>query len=93
MNMAISLLGSRVTDRVNGFEGVVCSVSFDLSGCIQAFVVPQAKDGKRIEGEWYDVKRLTESGARVMDTPKFALELGDEPGGQSLPHPPRKPAP
>ena len=67
------LLGMKVRDKVTGAEGVVSSVSFDLFGCIQAVVVPQAdKDGKRQEGDWFDVGRLEITDAnRVMPVPDF----------------------
>lgn len=66
-------LGLRVEDRVTGFSGVVASVSFDLYGCVQAFVNPgKDKDGKLSDGYWFDVSRLiATSSDRVMPAPSF----------------------
>jgi len=68
------LLGRRVQDKVTGFKGVVTCVSFDLYGCIQAVVAPQAeKSGKVEDSRWYDVARLEVVGtALVMPVPDFA---------------------
>ena len=87
MTAAFSMLGLRKVDRITGFAGIVTSVSFDLYGCVAALltapVVDQAKDP---EQRWFDIKRVDDPAtgeARVMDAPKFALELGSEPGGIS----------
>lgn len=81
-----SLLGLKVRDKVTGFSGVTTSVTFDLYGCIQAFVLPkQGKDGKVPTGGWYDTNRLEiESSKPVMKQPVFAT---NDKGGQSLPSP------
>lgn len=70
----MDLLGFKVTDKVTGFKGVVSSVSFDLYGCIQAVVCPEAEKGsKKLEdSRWFDVQRLTvTSKAPVMAVPNF----------------------
>jgi len=69
----MKLLGMKVTDKVTGFAGVVTSISFDLYGCIQAIVTPEAgKEGKQEESRWYDVQRLNVIGTRpVMDVPNY----------------------
>ena len=69
----MALLGMKVTDKVTGFKGVVVSVSFDLYGCIQAVVTPEAsKEGKQEEARWFDVARLSvTSYAPVMDLPNY----------------------
>jgi hypothetical protein len=69
----MQLLGRKVTDRVTGAEGVATAISFDLYGCIQAIVTPAAgKDGKREEGQWYDVQRLRPvSMDPVMELPDY----------------------
>lgn len=84
-----SLLGLKVRDRVTGFSGITTSVTFDLYGCIQAFVTPpQGKDGKLPDGGWFDSHRLeTTSSTPVMEVPVFAPETPK--GGQSLPSPHR----
>jgi len=78
----MQLLGLKVVDKVTGFKGVVVSVSFDLYGCIQAVVTPEAgKDGKQEEAHWFDVTRLTvTSQAPVMTRPNY--EYGDVAEGR-----------
>lgn len=88
MNEHFKLLGFKVRDVVTGFSGVVSSVSFDLYGCVQAIVTPEAKDGKHGEQYWFDVKRLEAlSDEPVMSVPDFA----NVPGGQDLPTYPSQP--
>lgn len=69
----MELLGMKATDKVTGFKGVVTSVSFDLFGCIQAVLTPEAGDqGKQEESRWYDVNRLRVKGKkRVMEMPNY----------------------
>ncbi len=55
----IDLLGKNGRDRVTGFVGRICSVSFDLFGCVQVAVHPPLdKDGKMPDGRWMDVHRV-----------------------------------
>lgn len=69
----IDLLGKTAKDRVTGFQGVVSSVSFDLYGCIQVALTPPVdKDGKLVDGRWFDVNRLlVVDESRVMPVPKW----------------------
>lgn len=69
----LNLLGLKVMDRVTGFKGVVQTVAFDLYGCIQAVVAPEAnKDDKLEDSHWFDVKRLKVlDKTPVMDIPDF----------------------
>ncbi len=69
----MELLGMKVRDKVTGFRGVVSSVTFDLYGCIQALVTPEAgKAGKQEDSRWFDVQRLTvTSQAPVMALPDY----------------------
>ncbi len=74
-NKHIEMLGKTASDRVTGFRGVVTSVSFDLYGCIQAALNPPLdKDGKLVDGRWFDVNRLEvdQAIARAMPVPAFA---------------------
>lgn len=70
----IALLGKTAKDKITGFAGVVSSVSFDLFGCIQAVLSPPLdKDGKRVDGCWFDVNRLEVTDeSRAMPVPKYA---------------------
>jgi hypothetical protein len=54
-----NMLGKKVTDRITGFTGIVTGYVTYLSGCNQALVAPKVgKDGKKIDGEWFDEQRL-----------------------------------
>lgn len=82
----LDLLGHKVKDRVSGFIGIVVSVSYDLSGCIQAYLTPQvAKHAeKRGEGCWVDTKRLE----RISTRPTMPMPAFNAPdGGEALPAP------
>lgn len=67
------LLGAKVRDRVTGFQGTATSLSFDLYGCVQVVITPPLdKDGKHVDGHWYDANRLEVlDAARVMPLPKY----------------------
>ena len=69
----IELLGLKAEDVVTGFKGVITSVAFDLYGCVQAILTPAvSKDGKRLDGSWYDVTRLKlGKGKPIMALPDF----------------------
>lgn len=69
----IKLLGYKARDKVTGFEGIITSVSFELYGCIQIILTPQAKNNNKVEhGDWFDVTRLKiQSKNPVMDLPAF----------------------
>lgn len=70
----IGLLGHTAKDRLTDFTGVITSVSFDISGCVQAWITPPAKDGsEKRDGGWFDVQRLevTANGNPVMAAPDF----------------------
>ena len=69
----IELLGMKAEDKVTGFKGVVTSVSFDLFGCIQAVLTPEAgEQGKQEDSRWYDVIRLRVKEKKpVMSLPNY----------------------
>lgn len=53
----IELLGKKVVDKMSGAKGVITSISFDLSGCIQGTITSQS--GKTPElSFWYDIKQF-----------------------------------
>lgn len=70
----IDILGFPVRDKVTDFKGVASTVSFDLYGCIQVVVTPQAlKDGSAAEARWFDITRLViTKNKRVMEVPNFS---------------------
>ena len=87
---AIELLGLPAKDKVTGFSGVLTSVSYDLYGCIQFVITPDAKDGKFGESAWIDANRIkVTEGERVMELPKFnenyVLEYGKGAAEKPLP--------
>jgi hypothetical protein len=54
-----TFLGRRVKDKVTSAKGVVTSVCFDMTGCVQAIVRPSVdKDGKLQDAQWFDTIRL-----------------------------------
>lgn len=72
----LEYLGFKVRDRVTGFKGVVTSVSFDLYGCLQAVVSPEAnvEKGEYVQGCWMDLNRLEVTDTkRVMEVPQWKM--------------------
>ena len=68
----INLLGKKATDKVTKFTGVISTVSFDLYGCIQVVITPEADKGELKVGSWFDVTRLDLSNDEpVMEMPEF----------------------
>ena len=66
----MTMLGKRAEDKVTGMKGVVCSISFDLYGCVQAILNPGLdKDGKLKELHYYDVSRLKILSEKSVMTP------------------------
>lgn len=90
-NPHVKLLGHRVQDKITGIKGVVTSVSFDLYGCIQAYINRGLdKDGKWLDSQWFDIARLTPLSTKpVMVAPDFGagpIADGDK-GPESKPLP------
>lgn len=83
----LKILGHRVKDAITGFEGVAESVCFDLYGCIQVAVKPGTdKEGKPVDGHWFDIKRLkVESKKVVVAPPEFTATAQDTFGPASKP--------
>ena len=88
MKEHFKLLGYVVRDVVTGTKGVVTSISFDLSGCVQGLVALKTEN-KLDESRWFDIKRLERLEAEpVMPVPVFEIV----PGSQDLPGYESKPA-
>ena len=65
---AVDMLGYPAKDKVTGCEGVITSASYDLYGCVQLVLTQKVdKDGRRDNGQWYDIARLKITGKRVME--------------------------
>lgn len=64
-------LGQTCKDVVTGFEGVVISLIQNLTGCDQACLKPRTldKDGKSMEGQWFDVTKLLITNAEPLKLP------------------------
>ena len=70
----LALVGFKAKDKVTGFTGVISTVSFDLYGCIQYVITPNAVDGKLDNGHYFDVTRVDiMSNEPVMTQPNFDL--------------------
>jgi len=66
-------LGKKVKDEITGFTGTITGYVQYLTGCDQYLIAPKVdKEGKPIEGRWYDENRIKEVKAvKVMiDTSK-----------------------
>jgi len=79
--MSTITLGSRATDTINGFSGLVTGRLEYLNGCRQFLIKPEKldKDGKPQEGVWIDEQNLTFV-AFVRDDP-FARSSKVKAGG------------
>ena len=70
----LNWIGYEVKDKLTGFVGVVVSIDFQISGCVQADVRPILldKEGEIGKGYWFDLNRLTViNDNRRMPVPKF----------------------
>lgn len=87
MKEHLKLLGHKVHDPVTQITGIVQSVCFDLSGCIQGCVRQEPREGKVGESYWIDVKQLViQSQNPVCNPPDFAaIAPGEEKGCQMKP--------
>ena len=52
-------LGRRYRDRISGFMGIAIGNGTYLYGCAQILLKPEGcKDGKPLEGQWFDIQRM-----------------------------------
>jgi hypothetical protein len=60
-------LGMRGVDIITGFSGIVVGKCEYLSGCTQLLLVPKVgADGKKPDGEWFDIQRISSDGSDVV---------------------------
>ena len=53
------IMGGKYRDVITNFEGVATAFGTYITGCDQILLVPQVReDGKRPDGEWFDIARL-----------------------------------
>ena len=66
-------LGDKVKDVVSGFVGRITGRAEYITGCVQFLVMPDRvdKEGKFLEGHWFDKDRLE----RVPKTKRLTLKL------------------
>lgn len=70
-------LGSKVRDRVTGFEGIATTRSSHISGCDTYWVTPGlTKEGKPGDSQAFDVNRLD-----VLKTGAIELHVDTEVSG------------
>ncbi len=71
-------LGSKVKDRISGFEGVATVIADYLNGCRRVGITPKCDDkGNTRDTEWFDIQQIDvlEVGAVTLD----AMETGGGP--------------
>ena len=74
--------GVTARDRITGFSGVITGRTEYISGCTQILLVPQIdKDGKLVEGVWFDAQRLEV----LVGLPQIILNNGATPGPDRAP--------
>lgn len=85
LETAENLLGKEVKEKVSGFRGIMTSYSRALYGCTQCCVVPPVdKDGKAVEGGWYDIGRLEIVGKGI--TKEEVADPDGGKGGENMSH-------
>lgn len=74
------VLGTKVKDKITGFEGIAVSRTTYLYGCVRVCVEPQGlHDGKPIESQYFDEQRLEDVPTAVTGGP------GDVPHARAAP--------
>ena len=64
-------LGIEAKDTVTGFTGTITGFCTYLTGCDQYLLSPPVdKEGKHVDGRWYDVNRVEKVGDKmtIIDT-------------------------
>ena len=68
--------GFHGTDRITGFKGVITGRIDYISGCSQYLLVPAVdKDGKKREGEWFDVQRIEIAAGKNAKNPAIQTNI------------------
>ena len=72
-------LGVRAKDRVTAFEGIITGRAQYIYGCDQYVLVPPVdKNGKIVDGQWFDEGRIIVLGAGVAAE---EVSIPNKPGG------------
>ena len=61
--------GVTVFDVLTGFQGIVTSRCDNITGCNQYLIQPPVKDGKFVEPQWFDERRLKVDTSVVVVNP------------------------
>lgn len=69
-------LGITYTDKISRFRGVATGRVEYITGCNQALLAPEAKDGAYKEPVWFDESRLEED----KGVPAIEISRGENPG-------------
>jgi len=72
--------GSKIRDKISGFEGVVVAVGTWMAGCARVLVHPQTiKDGRPADGQWFDLAQteFVETLLPYKETP-CVFKFGDQ---------------
>jgi len=78
-------LGTKVRDKITGYEGTITARVEHLNGCVRYCIQGKAKDGKIPDGEWIDEQQL-----ELIEEAKEDLREstgGDRPNPKSLINP------
>lgn len=63
-------LGTRATDSLTGFSGIVTARAEYLYGCPRLFIESTKQDGTRTDGLWFDEPRLAAESPATQDSPE-----------------------
>lgn len=76
--------GKKAKDKVTGFTGIITALTVYMYGCEQYLITPPVdKDGKRVNGEWFDSGRIE----LIDDGIKPESVQNDNPGSEYREHP------
>ena len=82
-------LGQRLRCRISGFEGIATTRIEYLNGCVQYCLQPSVdKEGKAVEGEYFDQGQLILVDEGVCTPPKRIKT--ESTGGPVMGNPPTK---
>jgi hypothetical protein len=73
-------LGKKYQDKFTGFVGVATARIEYVTGCTQFLLTPHVdKDGKKVDGEWFDEIRIGNVGEDESDVSLKKSENGGPP--------------
>lgn len=73
-------LGKTYRDTITEFVGKATGEVHYISGCDQVLLMPKVdKDGKKLDGEWFDVQRVEEVKAKSVKLDNHKTPGFDQP--------------